>query len=271
MITGASAGIGYHATALLLQAGHRVWGTSRSIERLEPRPNFHPVALDLRDLDSVHHAVEQVRSESGGIDVLINNAAAGVYAPLSRVDAREFVNELQALVVAPMELTRQLLPDMQAQGCGLIINITSLAAQFPVPFMGVYSAGKAALSSLSWTLEMELYDQPIKVVEIQPGDTRTQFHEQMVRDECLEAASRTDNIARAYRSYSRRMHTAPSPAVVARRVLQIIDQTPAPASKYVTGSMFQAHIGPFFARLGPARWIRAVLRRYYGLKPKPTG
>jgi short-subunit dehydrogenase len=266
LLTGASAGIGRAIASRLTESGHQVWGTSRDLARLPAHANFHPLELDLNDMDSIRSGVRRALEESGSFDVLINNAGSGNYTPLEQLSHEKMSRQFQLMVFAPMELAKLLLPGMRASGRGLIVNITSLAAVFPIPYMGAYSACKAAMSSLSWTLEMELCREPIRVVELRPGDIRTDFHKTMECHESLGEADPTDNFARAYRAYTANMERAPPPDRVARSVLNLLEDDGKVASQVNVGSAFQARIAPLLSNVSPRGWTRFVLKKYYKLK-----
>ena len=265
-LTGASAGIGRAIAERLTERGHRVWGTSRDLARLPLHGNFHPLALDLGDMGSIRPGVRRALEESGGFDVLINSAGSGIFTPLERLSHENMSRQFQLLVFAPMELTKLLLPGMRTIGRGLIVNITSLAAVFPIPYMGAYSACKAAMSTLSWTLEMELCDEPIRVVELRPGDIRTEFHKTMECHESLGEADASENIARAYRAYTENMENAPSPERVARLVSRLLDDDRGVPSQCNVGSAFQARIAPLLRNVSPRGWTRFALKKYYRLR-----
>ena len=164
-----------------------------------------------------------------------------------------------------MEITKLLLPGMLTRGSGIIINITSLAGQLPVPYMGYYSACKAALSSLTWNLEIELARQPVKVVELRPADIHTSFHHNLERSPALTDSSGDDDLARASRVHDRNMASAPPPSLVAAAVLKSIQSEGAGPACVSVGSFFQATLAPLLARLGPTRWVRHFLKKYYDL------
>ena len=132
--------------------------------------------------------------------------------------------------------------------------------------MGAYNACKAAMSSLSWTLEMELCREPIRVVELRPGDIRTDFHKAMECHESLDEADPTDNIARAYRAYTANMERAPPPERVARLVSDLLEDDGMVASQLNVGSAYQARIAPLLSSVSPRGWTRLVLEKYYKLK-----
>lgn len=267
LLTGASAGIGRAIAEALTARGHEVWGSARDVQVLPVLERFHPLALDLEDEASIRAGAEQALAEAGRIDVLINNAGGGLLGALEAAEQARLEQQFQTLVFGPMALIRHLLPAMRAQDSGLIINVTSLAAEFPIPFMGVYSAAKAALSSLTWNLHMELLDSPVRVVEIRPGDIRTQFNHRLARLPDDDTAPYRHNLERAFAVYDANMRRAPPPERVAEAVRRVVEAGGAAPHRIDVGRPFQARIAPMLAGLVPHAWVRMAVRRYYRLKP----
>jgi short-subunit dehydrogenase len=264
-LTGASSGIGSLAARALCGRGHQVWGTSRSADRLAALEGFHPITLDLNDDASIDAGFGQALAQAGEFDVLINNAGAGVFGPLEGFSSDELRSQFQTLLVGPMRLIRLALPAMRARNRGLILNISSLAGELPVPFLAPYSAAKSALSTLSDGLGLELTHTDIRVVDVRPGDFATQFHPATRRlgEELADAYA--PNLEIAWRSIDRNMARAPNPQLVADAVVGIVDghiRRPAVA----IGDFFQVRIAPALARRSLRAWVHWGLRRYYGLK-----
>ncbi len=262
-LTGASSGIGLETARLLTARGFEVWGTSRDVSRLPRLPCFHPVQMDLAHNDSIHRGFAGALQEAGPFDVLINNAGSGAFAAIDGM-APEIVREqFQVLVDAPLDLIRLALPMMRQRDRGTIINVTSLAAQFPIPFMAPYSAAKSALSVFTAALRMELSNTPIRVVEIRPGDIHTPFHDRTRR---LEARNSEEErrLKSVWETQLRNMAASPRPDRVARAILRAVT-TPNPPPVLVVGGFFQARLAPLGARLLPLRLQEFVLRKYYRL------
>ena len=175
-ITGASSGIGLLTARALCAQGHEVWGTSRTLGKLPGMERFHPVVLDLNEQSSIEAGFRQALLEAGHFDVLINNAGAGVFGPLEGFSNREFTAQLQTLLVGPLQLIRLALPAMRARRAGLIVNVSSLAGELPLPFMSPYSLSKAALSAMSEGLNLELAHTGVRLVDVRPSDFATEFH-----------------------------------------------------------------------------------------------
>jgi short-subunit dehydrogenase len=255
LLTGASAGIGLETARLLTSNGFEVWGTSRDPKRLPQLPAFHPVTMDLR---------QPTLPADVPFDVLINNAGAGLFGPLETTPTDRVREQLHVLVEAPLELIRLALPGMRERGSGTIINITSLAGVFPIPYMAAYSAAKAALSALSESLRTELAGTAIRVVDVRPGDINTRFYDSIQRIEDALGPEDRARMTRAWETITRNMRNAPPPARVARAILRVL-QRGNPPPVVTVGGAFQARLAPFAARLAPPRLREWALRRYYRL------
>ena len=168
-LTGASSGIGLAIAKLLVAQGHEVWGTSRNLERIPKMPRWHAVRLDLADRLSVEEAFNSALTEAGYFDVLINNAGAGHFDPAEFLPMETIASQFQILVFGQIQLMQLALRHMQARGEGLIINVTSLASRLPVPFMAAYNSAKAALASFTMSIQLELGNSRVHVVDLQPG------------------------------------------------------------------------------------------------------
>src|SRR4029077_1684602 len=179
-LTGASSGIGLAIAKLLVAEGHEVWGTSRNLERIPRVPGLHPIRLDLADRLSIEDAFNSALAEAGYFDVLINNAGAGHFDPAELVPMETIASQFQILVFGQIQLMHLALRHMQGRGEGLIINITSLASRLPVPFMAAYNAAKAAMASFTMSIQLELPDSRVRIVDLQPADISTEFNKSVV-------------------------------------------------------------------------------------------
>jgi uncharacterized protein len=268
-LTGASSGIGLETVRMLCSHGFAVWGTSRELKRLPSLQNFHPVVMDLTDTESIRENFSTALKDAGHFDVLINNSGSGWFGPVE-IQSDEILREqFQLMVYGPLELIRLVLPQMRERQKGLILNVTSLAARFPIPFLGPYSASKSALSSLSENLRHELAHTGIHVTDVQPGDIHTNFHAATRRVD--DSAPRTPHspldafrISTAWKTIDRNMAVAPPPQVVARAILRVIKSSNPPPVVAV-GSFFQARVAPLFVRFAPQRLSEWILRKYYGI------
>jgi NAD(P)-dependent dehydrogenase (short-subunit alcohol dehydrogenase family) len=254
-LPGASAGIGLATARLLCAKKFEVWGTSREASRLpQDLAGFHPAELSLDDPKSIESAWNQAKSASGGFEVLINNAGAGWFDALADVPETKIRQQFETLVFGPLQLIRLALPDLREKR-GLVINVTSLAARLPIPFMAPYSAAKAALAALTTALRLELSGSGVRIVDIQPGDIRTNFNDAMVPPGDARALAAWDAMTAA-------MSAAPGPECVAAEVCRLVESADNPPSR-VVGDFVQARLAPLAARLLPTRWMERILLAHY--------
>jgi NAD(P)-dependent dehydrogenase (short-subunit alcohol dehydrogenase family) len=264
-LTGTSAGIGLRTAEILCQKGHEVWGTGRTLAKLPVMERFHPVVLDLNDKDSIEHAFSTALRDAGSFDVLINNAGAGVFGPLESFSDEEFLGQFETLLLGPLRLIRLALPDMRARNAGLIVNVSSLAGEFPLPFMAPYSMNKAALSALSEGLGLELAHTGVRVVDVRPGDFATNFHESTRRIGSELASEYQPNLIEAWHAIDRNMKRAKSSRAVAELLVAIVEGRVLGPVQAV-GDIFQAGIARLLARSVRRSWVQWGLRKYYGLR-----
>src|SRR5216117_2066257 len=221
-LTGAISGIGLAIAKLLVAHDHEVWGTSRNLERIPKMPRWHPVRLDLVDPLSVERAFNAALAEAGYFDVVINNAGAGHFDPAEFLPMETIASQFQILVFGQIQLMQLALRHMQARGEGLIINVTSLASRLPVPFMAAYNSAKAALASFTMSIQLELGNSKVRIVDLQPADISTEFNKSVVintnADQQYEG-----KIAKTWEIVERNLKKAPGPDLVARHVLKLIN------------------------------------------------
>ena len=260
-LTGASSGIGLAIAKLLVAEGHEVWGTSRNLERIPKMPQWHAVRLDLADPLSVEEAFNAALTDAGYFDVLINNAGAGHFDPAELVPMETITSQFQILVFGQIQLMQLALRHMQARGEGLIINVTSLASRLPVPFMAAYNAAKAAMASFTMSIQLELGNSRVHVVDLQPADIRTEFNQGVIKS--TEGNPRYDTkIAKTWEITERNMKNAPTPDLVARNVLRLVNSV-QPPPRITVGDAFQSKIAPLIFRFLPQRLRLWGLKRYY--------
>ncbi|MGF1678844.1 MAG: SDR family NAD(P)-dependent oxidoreductase [Candidatus Methylacidiphilales bacterium] len=267
LVTGASSGIGRAVALKLAGAGYIVWGTARDASRVPNAEGLRGVALDLLNPDSIRNAVDEVVKGSGRIDILINNAGSGILGPVLAFSDEELRGQYETLVAGPMRLIRAVRPHLPAPG-GVIMNLTSIGAQFPIPFMGPYSAFKSALSLLTDAMHVECSGQGIDFIDLRPGDIHTGFNDAMARVAAPLSEDWQAKQEGAWKILEHELRTAPPPENVAECVLHLLHNKKS--GRHVVGNLFQTRIGPLADRLLPRRWILCGLAAYYGLRGSRT-
>jgi len=262
-LTGASSGIGLAIAQALITRGDEVWGTSRNLIHLEQLPRLHPVRLDLSDPRSIDEAFKCALSQAGHFDAVINNAGSGHFGPAEHLSDSEILKQFQVLLFGHLQLMRLALAAMRPSGQGLIINITSLASRLPVPFMAAYNAAKAAMASFTMSIQLELPDANIRIVDLQPADISTAFNDAVIKGSVHDPRYAV-RVTKTWGAVDRNMRNAPKPELVAEHVLQLIDLK-SPPPRITVGDIFQSKIAPFIFRFLPQRVRVWGLKKYYGI------
>ena len=262
-LTGASSGIGQATAHLLSQNGYAVWGTTRNLKKISNQPSFHPIEMRLEDAGSIETAWNEALGQAGQIDIVIQNAGAGIFGSIEEVSIDEARWLWQVLVEGPLQLLKLAASHLRPRREGLIIGVSSLAAELPMPFSGHYSAGKAAFSALLAGLSMELEPFAVRVVDLRPGDIRTAFNDQLPKTMPADSAY-LPWAKQAWKETASLMENGPPPELIARAVLDIIRAKKTPALVR-SGTFFQATLSPFGARFLPRRWLLDSIRSYYKL------
>ncbi|MDP7651989.1 MAG: SDR family oxidoreductase [Rhodospirillales bacterium] len=189
LVTGASSGIGEAVAVALIARGCRVIGAARRVDRLQALAerlgeDFHPLALDVADPNSVNGLVDRLPAELRDIAMLINNAGHGSGGRVRFDDhgADELASIIETNVVGLIRLTRLVAPIMVAQDRGDIVNVGSIMGVRPYGSSAAYTASKHAVHGLSDCLRLDFAKTGLRVIEILPGLTRTEFANHLSHD-----------------------------------------------------------------------------------------
>src|SRR5712692_6907297 len=188
VVTGSSSGIGYEISLMLARNGFLTYATMRNLNKSE---NIKSVAskenlpirinqLDVTDDVSVKDAVQAILSETGRIDVLVNNAGYVLNGAFEDLAMDEIKRQYDTNVFGLIRTTQAVLPIMRRQKSGIIVNISSGAGRFGYPGQSAYVSTKFAIEGLSESMAYELEPFGIKVVVVEPGVIRTNIANAMV-------------------------------------------------------------------------------------------
>ncbi|HXS96989.1 MAG TPA: SDR family NAD(P)-dependent oxidoreductase [Candidatus Limnocylindrales bacterium] len=182
LITGASQGIGAACAAEFARAGARLSLTARneSALRLNSPPDALLTAGDLTDPAHRARLIAATLDRYNGIDILINNAGAGLYGPSWSAPEDEVRALLELNFFVPLALARLAIPHMRERHGGMIVNIGSIAGKMTLPWMNLYSASKYALGSWTEGLRMELRRDGIRTLIVCPGYVQTAFQKNVI-------------------------------------------------------------------------------------------
>jgi NAD(P)-dependent dehydrogenase (short-subunit alcohol dehydrogenase family) len=244
VVTGSSSGIGYETSLALAREGFLTYATMRNLEKgsiIKSESGKENLPLKIMQLDvtddaSVSKAVKSIISDSGRIDVIVNNAGYGLVGAFEDLSLDEIKQQYETNFIGVVRVTQAVIPIMRKQKSGRIINISSGAGRFGYPGASAYVSTKFAMEGLSESLSYELNPFGIKVILVEPGVIRTNFGNGMV------VAKKSQDPASAYLSMTRKMNevlgqlmqNGSPPSLVANVVLQAA-KSDDPNLRYLAG------------------------------------
>ncbi len=193
--------------------------------------------MDVRDGAAVTGAVARIVAEAGRLDGVVNNAGFGIVGAVEDTSVDEAKDLFDTNFFGALRVCRAVLPHFRAAGRGTVVNVSSIGGRIGLPFQGLYSASKFALEGLTEALRMEAKPLGIRVVLVEPGDTRTGFTAHRRRTLTVSEAYRP-RLERALTRVERDERTGTDPAAVARLVRRIL-RHPNPRPCYTVGNPAQ--------------------------------
>ena len=178
VITGSSSGIGKATAKYFAQEDWKVAATMRKPENeteLNQIENVSLYALDVTNEASITGATEQILSDFGTVDVVLNNAGYGLMGAFEAASPEQIKRQFDTNVFGLMSVTRAFLPHFRANGTGMFLNVSSIGGLITFPFISLYHSTKWAVEGFSESLAYELSQFGIQVKIIEPGGVDTDF------------------------------------------------------------------------------------------------
>ncbi|MBO0128991.1 oxidoreductase [Agrobacterium sp. OT33] len=240
LVTGTSSGMGKAIAKCLISDGYRVYVAARQVEKMDDlaRMGATPLRMDISNEVEIRAAVETILAQTGGVDVLVNNAGFGLYGPVEDIGIDEARYQFEVNVFGPARLTQMLIPAMRKKGAGTIVNITSMGGKIYTLLGAWYHATKHALEGWSDSLRLELAPFGIRVVVVEPGLIETGFGD-VVADGLLERSGEGPyaKVTRAVAKSTREAYghgRGTDPVVIADIVSKAVGAR-KPRTRYVAG------------------------------------
>ena len=175
IITGASGGLGSELTKQLLEQGWHIIAATRAPSKAKHlqmlaetfNKQLQIVKADITKQEGLTH-LQQIAAENGNVSLLINNAGTANGKALESATLQEFKEVLNVNVLSVFQLTKLLLPTLQ-KNSGTVVNISSIVGSIALPYLGMYCASKHALNAMTIAMHLELLEQNINMVLVQPG------------------------------------------------------------------------------------------------------
>lgn len=261
LITGTSSGIGETTAQYFLKQGWRVFATARQPEKLgawSRTEQVIPLPLDVTEPESVRAAIDDALRIAGRLDVLVNNAGVGLAGPLEAISVEEIESHFQTNLFGSIRMIQEILPVFRKQKQGVIVNVSSVAGRFGVPFLSAYCAGKFALEGLSESLYYELLPLGIRIKLIEPGGVKTRFTQKFSPHDAYQPNLSTveDRMNQASGSTS----TLPGP----ERVAEVIFRASVDGNERLRYPV-KTQGASILQRILPERQWRSVISRSFGI------
>ena len=188
LVTGASSGFGRLTVEALLKEGHTVIASMRNVNGKNANSAAELkeqgaliVELDVTDESSVTSGIEDAVNQTGGIDVVVNNAGVGLIGFQENFTIEDWKKIFEVNVFGVQRVNRAVIPVMRKQGEGLLVHVSSLLGRMTIPFYGPYNASKWAVEALAENYRAELSAFGIESVIVEPGGFPTNFFDGLIR------------------------------------------------------------------------------------------
>jgi NAD(P)-dependent dehydrogenase (short-subunit alcohol dehydrogenase family) len=249
IVTGSSSGIGLETALTLARNGYFTYATMRNPEKDAPIKNalkkenlpIKVIQLDVIDDESLKNAIDQVTSEAGRIDVLVNNAGYGLVGALEELSMEEIKAQYETNLFGLVRVIQAVLPTMRKQRSGRILNLSSGAGLFGYPGGSAYVSSKFAVEGLSESMAYELEPFGIRVILIEPGFVQTNFANSMViAKKAQDPTSPYSKMMQRIAASSSELAKSGSVADLVANVILDAATNPNPRLRYLVGKDVEA-------------------------------
>ena len=262
LITGGSSGIGKSVGEFLQTKGFKVYGTSRNPDNY-PESKFPIVALDVTKPETISICINNVLKHESQIDVLINNAGAGITGPIEEIPDAEIKRNFETNLFGPINVIKAVLPIMRKQNSGLVINVTSIAGYMGLPYRGIYSASKGALELITEAFRMEIKAFNIHMTNVAPGDFATNIAAGRYHAPFNENSPYKESYGNTLKMMDEHVDQGSDPLQMAEAIFKII-RTKNPKTHYKVGAFMQK-FSIVLKRILPDTIYEKLLMNHYKL------
>jgi short-subunit dehydrogenase len=257
LVTGASQGIGFVVAEKLAIDGHEVIGVSRTSPK--GKFHFHHEVMDVTDSQAITFTISNLLKRFHRLDVVINNAGIGIAGAIEETSLEAIERIFKINVFGLHQVVQASLPALK-QSRGYIINIGSVAGDLTIPFQTFYSMTKASVATYSEGLANELKPFGIRVTNIKPGDTKSNFSTSR-QTSMLDNSAYKERIKRSIQTMEKDEINGLPPQTVYTVIKKLILKRNPPIHVTV-GLQYKSIL--LLKRLLPSRWVQAILYRMYG-------
>lgn len=259
LITGASSGIGKSIALFLNEKGFKVYGTCRNPKKYNIS-KFSLLKCDINSISEIEDVINFIIKKESRIDVLINNAGIGITGPIEETTDEDIKSAFQTNVFGPIDIIKRCIPSMRKNNNGLIINITSVLGYFGIPYRGIYCSTKSSLEIIGEVLSMELKKFNIRVVNVAPGDFKTDIASRRIDTKLNKMSFYNTDYKESIQSANKHVNEADDPEIIAILIYKIIISE-SPKIHYKVGTFIQK-FSIILKMLLPDKLFEKILLKY---------
>lgn len=259
LISGASSGIGLATAKFLKEKGYKVIGLSRRLPQTEV--DFDYIECDITNQEKINNLVDKLNTSVEKVDVLINCAGIGVSGAVEYSSLEEVKRIFDVNVFGQFLLTKAIIPFLRNSNNPRIINIGSVAGELTIPFQTFYSMTKAAISSFSEGLRLELAPFNIQVTTVLPGDIKTDFTKNRSLPNIPSENKYGSRIENSISRMAKDEENGMNPISVSKVIYKLINKRRLPVAKTVG---FKYKLFVLLSRILPKRLVSYVIKKMYG-------
>ncbi len=256
LITGGSRGIGHALVEKFQNPISEIHSVSRS-QSADSGLNYIQHPCDLSSLSQTKGFLENFILDHGVPDSIINNAGAGAFFEWGEFPVDEIEKQINLLFTIPILFSRTFAPLMAEQKKGTIVNVSSLATLYPLPFMPLYNAGKSALSSFSQSMMLEYQNHP-KFIDFRLGDISSEFNNAQTKQSENKWSERMKS---AWQQIEMQLLESPKPEIAALQLQKMIAKEKS--GVFYGGGFFQSKIASKLRIFLNHRGLLFLLRNRY--------
>lgn len=255
LVTGGSSGIGRSLCLKLAGEGYQVFSASRSKSLPIDMAEITQISVDFSFPDEASFFAQNFIDQYGVPDLLVNNAGYGAFYEWAEFPDSEITKQIELLFSTPVRLCRIFAKAMHKEGRGLILNLSSLATLYPLPYMPLYNAGKSALSSYTESMMLE-YPKFPKFIDFRMGDVQTAFNTSAYRQKSMNKS-----MSSAWVQIEKQLNESISPKVAVGQIYNRVKK--GKSGTFFGGTLFHCYFLPFLYRYLPYSIKLFLIRLWY--------
>ncbi len=253
LITGVSSGIGLELAKLFIKNNYIVYGVSRKTFDME---KLNHICCDVSNYENCKNTIDTIIKKEGKIDILINNAGMGISGSIENTSESDAKKIFDINFFGCFYMCKFVLPYIK-ETKGRIVNVSSVASKFFIPFQGFYSATKASIDAISSAMRAETRPFGIKIINVLPGDTKTSFTKNRVKQ---FDGDYNERYIKSITKMEKDEQNGMTSSFVAKKIYKISTKKHPPSTQ-VIGIQYKLLL--FLGKILPTKLIEFIISKMY--------